>query len=116
MQVGVLTCGVREATRQDFGHVVVPDEIPDSLDEIEAGTLLCPGLGAGSPGIGRTPEGFSCEPLNDVYQSRWAPEDDMVLFQTVGKITSGMYIGFWDFRLNGADPNGGIRRRHRLLQ
>lgn len=46
------------------------------------------------PLIAQTPDGFNCEPLDDLYQVRWAVEGDMLAVELVGLIGETDYLGF----------------------
>ena len=60
--------------------------------------------------LAKTPEGYSCETLNDDYQVRWKVEGDQINFELLGRIDDGVYMGFGvsgdpsKAEMIGADP------------
>lgn len=84
----------------NFGEVVVPDSLP-GLDVSDGTDLVCTDSRGNTvtgaiPGIAKTPQGFNCEPLNDIFQVRWSVNDigSEITIELVGLVDETSYLGF----------------------
>lgn len=92
----------------NFGEVVIPDSLP-GLDISDGTDLVCTDrqgntvTGASIPAIAKTPQGFNCEPLNDIFQVRWSVNDHAteIIIELVGLVDETSYLGFGPSGQNG---------------
>ena len=80
----------------NFGDMIFPLEEEVDLSLLDA-VVPEPELECGvdqTPPIARTPQGYSCQPLNDDYQVRWQVDGSNLNVELVGRIPDNTYMGW----------------------
>ena len=78
----------------NFGEVVIPSTLPESVSAVDDSSLLLCAADAGVPAFVATPDGYNCETLSESFQVRWLVEGDFISVELIGIVDEEDYMSF----------------------